>query len=247
MNIRNAGLLLAVVLAALCFVPAAFAGSFFDGWTGDVFVGYNKSNGNTEKSTGSASAQALKKFEHSQYSIKGNMFYSESNNKMDGQKWDILSKYSLDLGEGYRWYNFYQVFADHDYFSDIDYRITPSLGFGCHILTGEDLIWDADAGPGYRITRHRVNTAEDDETLTAVAHTFMKKKIFEKSFLSEDLTVYPALKSDNGTLLKSETVFTNPLRDNLDLEIKYILDYNSKPAGKKKTDTQVIAGIKYKF
>ncbi|MBN1913210.1 MAG: DUF481 domain-containing protein [Candidatus Omnitrophica bacterium] len=75
----------------------------------------------------------------------------------------------------------------------------------------------------------------------------MKKRIFEKAFLSEDLTVYPGLKSDAGVILRSETAFINALRDNLDLEIKYILDYNSEPAGKKKTDTQIIAGIKYKF
>jgi putative salt-induced outer membrane protein YdiY len=59
--------------------------------------------------------------------------------------------------------------------------------------------------------------------------------------------VYPGLKSGSGLLLRSETAFVNPLQANLDLEIKYILDYNSEPAGKKKTDTQIIAGLKYKF
>ncbi|HOU36652.1 MAG TPA: DUF481 domain-containing protein [Candidatus Omnitrophota bacterium] len=241
---------MACAIAVIClsaFANEAAAEGILDGWSGDIFAGYTKTNGNTNKSTGSASAQAIKKFKHSAYQIKGNWLYSESDNKMDGQKWDILNRYTLDFGKDYRWYSFYQVLVDHDYFSDIDYRVTPSAGVGYHILTGEDFIWDVDAGAGYRITRYRVNTAKDDEAPTAVAHTFLKKKIFEKSFLSEDLTVYPGFKSDDGIVLHSETVFTNPLMDNLDFELKYILDHNTEPAGKKKTDTQIIAGLKYKF
>ncbi len=244
-------LLIAVTIAAaflfqLRAIPA-LAQDIFAGWSGDIFLGYNQSNGNTEKASGNFSAQALKKFARSQLLFKGNVFYSETNDNMDGQKWDALSKYSLDFGKDYKWYNFYQVLVDHDYFADIDYRITPAAGLGHHIAASENWTWDIDAGLGYRITRYRINTAKDDEALTAVAHTFMKKKILEKAFLSEDFTVYPGLKSGAGYLIHSETIFTNPLRNDLDLEIKYIIDYNSEPAGKKKTDTQFIAGIKYKF
>jgi len=229
------------------FNGQAFAGGLMKDWSGDIFLGYNKSSGNTNKSSGSVSAQALKKFAHSQFLLKGNVFYSESEKRMDGQKWDTLAKYSLDFGKEYKWYNFYQVYADHDYFSDINYRVTPAAGIGYHIADTEGWVWDADVGAGYRITRHRVNTAEDDEAATAIAHTFMKRRVFEKAFLSEDLTVYPGLKADSGVLVRSETAFINPLQANLDLEIKYILDYNSEPAGKKKTDTQIVAGIKYTF
>jgi len=239
------GALALIGLSGLC--PEARAEGVLDGWTGDIFVGYTKTNGNTNKSTGSASAQAVKKFKRSQYTIKGNWLYSNTNDKMDGQKWDVLNRYTWDFGKEYRWYSFAQVLVDHDYFADIDYRVTPSAGVGYHILTGEDFIWDADAGVGYRITRYRINSAKDDEAPTMVAHTFLKKKIFDKAFLSEDLTVYPGFKADDGIVLHSETVFSNPLRDNLDFEIKYIIDHNTEPAGKKKTDTQIIAGIKYKF
>jgi len=244
---KNAWVAVAVIVATLSFVSTVFASNLLEGWSGDIFLGYSQTNGNTEKTAGSAAAQALKKFDHSQLLFKGNWLYSESNNNMDGQKWDALGKYSMDFGRDYKWYNFYQVLVDHDYFADIDYRVTPSFGIGHHIAASEDWTWDADAGVGYRITRHRVNTAEDDEAPTAIAHTFMKKRVFDKAFLSEDLTVYPSFKSEDGVVLRSETAFTNPLRADLDFEIKYILDYNSEPKGKKKTDTQLIAGLKYKF
>jgi putative salt-induced outer membrane protein YdiY len=76
----------------------------------------------------------------------------------------------------------------------------------------------------------------------------MKKTVFDKAFLSEDLTVYPGLKNSAGVISRSETVFSDPLQKNLDLEIKYIIESNSKPPlDKKKTDAQTIIGIKYIF
>lgn len=229
-------------------VNSANANELLQGWAGDVFVGYNNSNGNTKKASANASAQAVKKIDNKTFTLKGSLSYSETNTNMDTQKWDALAKYAFDFGKDDRWFNFYQVYVDHDYFSDIDYRVTPSSGLGYHIARSEDWSWDVDGGLGYRITRHRVNTSNDDEALTAVAHTFMKKRLLEKAFLSEDLTAYPGLKSDAGVVLRSETAFTNPLSAQLDLELKYIVDYNSEPAaGKKKTDTQFIAGLKYKF
>lgn len=235
------------------FVLFVFSGNgraetLLSGWSGDAFLGYNQSSGNTEKGSASLAAQAIKKFDNARLTLKGSFSYSESDNKMDSRKWDALARYSRDFGKDYRWFKFYQISSDHDHFADIAYRMTPAVGVGYHIFQTDDLVWDVDAGMGYRITRHRVNKAADDEVPTAVLHTFAKKKILQNSFISEDLTVYPGLTSDAGVILRSVTAFTNPINESLDLEIRYIVDYNSEPAeGKKNTDTQMIVGMKYKF
>lgn len=216
-------------------------------WTGNVFAGYNMQSGNTKKAAGNISAAASRKVENGELSLKGDISYSESNKMMDGQKWDAQARYALDFGENNSWYNFYQLNVDHDYFADIDYRITPSAGLGKHIIKSEDLVWDADAGIGYRITKHRT-TDETDDDPTAVAHTYVKKTVFEKAAFSEDLTVYPGLTSNAGVVMRSETAFTNPLSERFDLQLKYIVDLNTEPGpDKKKTDTQLIAGLNYKF
>ena len=237
-----------ILLSFSIFLSVAAAENLTQGWSGNVFAGYSKTSGNTDKSSANLSAEALKKFEHSVFSLKGNMFYSDTNNKMDSQKWDGLAKYTQDFGSEYKWFRFYQVLVDHDYFADINYRVTPAAGIGYHIAGSEEWTWDVDAGLGYRITRYRVNKSQDDETLTAIAHTFMKKKVFTKAFLSEDFTVYPGLKSGSAVVCRSETAFTNPLNGQLDLELKYIVDYNSEPPDNKSSlDKQFIAGLKYKF
>jgi len=226
----------------------AFAAGFWKDWQGDIFAGYDKSSGNTNKASGHLAAQAIKKFGKSEFTLKGSAFYSESEKKMDGQKWDGLAKFSRDFGRDDRWFMIDQVYVDHDYFADIYYRVTPTAGLGYHFSRVPEWIWDVDAGAGYRITRRRVNKSSDTEAPTALVHTFAKKQIFKNSFLSEDFTVYPGLKADAGVVIHSVTEFTNPINESLDLTFKYILDNNSAPAdGKKKTDSQFIAGIKYKF
>lgn len=237
----------AVVLIATTFVARA-DDSLLAGWQGGIFAGYNQSNGNTRKGAAHLEAEADKKSGKNEYLLKTSMSYSETNNTMDGQKWDVLGRYAFDFGTGDKWYNFYQMMVDHDYFADIDYRLTPSTGLGYHIANSDDWKWDADAGLGYRIERHRVNKDTNDEFLSALAHTFMKKRVFDKAYLSEDITVYPGLKSGSGTTVHSESTFANPLTQTLDMELKYILDYDTQPAAnKKKTDTQIVAGLKYKF
>ncbi|MBL8012898.1 MAG: DUF481 domain-containing protein, partial [Candidatus Omnitrophica bacterium] len=151
-------------------------------WTGNVFAGYNMQSGNTKKAAGNLSAAAARRMENGEVSFKGSISYSESNKMMDGQKWDSQARYALDFGQDNVWYNFYQLNVDHDYFADIDYRITPSAGLGRHIVKSEDFTWDADAGIGYRITKHRSTDVTDDDP-TALAHTFLKKSVFEKGAL----------------------------------------------------------------
>lgn len=83
---------------------------------------------------------------------------------------------------------------------------------------------------------------------TALLHTFLKRKIFSSAYISQDLTLYPAFKDDASFILRSESVFTNPISNSLDLELKYIVNLDTKPSqDKKETDTQLLIGIKYKF
>lgn len=217
-------------------------------WSGDLFFGYTRTSGNTDNASGTLSASLNKKVEKNFYLLKGNLFYAETNKKMDTQKWDILAKFTRDFGKDDKYFSFYQVLVDHDYFADIDYRVTPAAGLGWHIAKGDEFLWDVDAGLGYRVTRYRMHSELDDETITAIGHTYLKKKVFTSAYISEDFTIYPGLESGSAIVFRSETAFTNPLSKQLDLELKFIVDYNSEPAqDKTSTDRQFVVGVKYKF
>jgi len=230
-------------LIILMFAVSAYA----DGvWSKNISLGYNKSTGNTEKSEASASLEVKKTLETSVLLGKANTYYSSSNKKMDSQKWTALISYSLDFEKGSPWFSTYKVTADHDRFADIDYRITPFAGVGYWFEKSEDYNLMSEVSLGYEMTGYRSAKADDDE-MVAVARAYFDKKIFDDSTISEDVSVIPSLEG-GGTRVTSETAFTNPLAEGLDLSVKFIVDYDTEPAaGIKKTDTRLVTGLKYSF
>jgi putative salt-induced outer membrane protein YdiY len=164
---------------------------------------------------------------------------------MDGQKWSGQVKYDHDFGADRLWFANLQAGVDHDRFLDIDYRLMPAAGLGRHLVRCDEGVWDADISFGREYTHYRNGTASDD-TAVFIGHTFIRFKIFERACFSEDFTAISRF--ENGVRIISEAVFSNPLRDRIDFEVKYIVEYDSDPAeGKTTTDKRFIAGIKYKF
>lgn len=237
----------------LCLPLAAVSYAQENGkdWNAAVSLGYNQQTGNTQKAQLNVGAEYKRLFneEKEEFSAGGNVLYSSSDKKMDTQKWDAFTRYLWKFGEEYRWFNSYQLTVDHDRFADIDYRITPAAGIGYWIVQEsdeKDWTWMVEGLLGYQITNYR-SAQPDEEEAVFIGHTYFDKKLFDNAKISEDFYVIPSLEG-GGTLFKSVTAFTNPLADNLDLEVKYTVDHDTDPApGIKKTDTLFTVGIKYSF
>ncbi len=216
-------------------------------WKKEISLGYNQSNGNTDNAQFNINGAVKYLLTDAEFSSAIDIYYSETNDKMDTQKWTSLTRYHYDFGEAKVWFNSYQLEIMHDYFADVDYRITPAVGLGYWFSKEED--WKAmlEGSLGYETTEYRTAGLKGDEEMVFIAHTFLKKQILEKAFASEDFSLIPSL-ADSSFRLKSETAFTNPISEGLDLSVKFIVDYNSDPAGdKKKTDTRFITALKYLF
>lgn len=235
-----------VLLLALVLGLNAAAGAEETVWKNDIGVGFDQSKGNTDLAQFNFAAGVAKGWAHSDFSDKFDLFYSSSNRKMDGQKWVNATRYALNFGKADRWFNPYQFMLDHDRFADIDIRYQPSVGLGYWFSTNDDFKWSVEGSLGYQVTEYRSDT-ETKRGMTLPLRTFLSKRVFEKSHLTEDLTFTPSL-ARNGNLIHSETGFINPLAKGLDLTMRYIIDYDSEPGeGKKKTDTRLVAGLKYRF
>ncbi|VAX36965.1 hypothetical protein MNBD_UNCLBAC01-1853 [hydrothermal vent metagenome] len=242
-QIRN--LLLGTVFAfQLLAIQGVAVGA--EDWDGNLSLGYNSASGNTEKTALSVSGELKRIFDGAELLIKGDIYTSSSNKRMDDQKWTGLARTAFDIDDQGRWFSVVQFLMEHDRFADIDVRTTPSAGVGYWISNTDDWKWNVEAQLGYIATSYRSDKL-DTSSAVFVGKTYLEKQIFEKGRISEGLTLTPSL-DGGGFLIKSETEFTNPISDVLDFNIKYILDYNSEPAtGKKKTDTRIITGIKYSF
>ena len=215
-------------------------------WKREFSVGYSQSSGNTEKADLSITGDVKRIMTDSELQIKGDIYYSSADKKMDSQKWLGMLRYTHDFGKDKRWFRLYRLVVDHDRFSDIDYRITPAAGLGYWFFKEEDFKLELDGSLGYQITEHR-SSQPDDEEVVFIAHSYLEKKIFENAIISEDLSVIPSLEG-GGVIIKSESAFINPINNKLDLSVKFIVDYDSDPAsGVEETDTRIVTGLKYSF
>lgn len=233
-----------VLLSFLIALPNIVSAA--EGWKGDIGVGYNQSNGNTEKSSLSVAGHVKRIFEHSDFMLKGDIYMSTTDERLDDQKWSGLASSNFDIDDAGKWFASFGILIDHDRFADIDVRITPSAGIGYWFLDEDDIKLNVEGALGYESTSYR-SGIPDEDGVVALGKVFFEKQIFEKARIAEHITVIPSLEG-GGFRVKSETEFTNPLRDDLDLSVKYVVDHNSEPAaGKKKTDTRIVTGVKYSF
>lgn len=215
-------------------------------WNREVSVGFTQSTGNTEKAELNVAGELKRVMADAEFLANANIYYSSANDKMDGQKWSSLVRYAWDFGDEKRWFNLYQGKVEHDRFADVDYRLLPATGIGYWFSKEDDWKALAEGSLGYEITNYKSNKPDDKEAV-AIGRTYLEKRILENARISEDFSVIPSLE-ENGTRMRSETAFTNPLKEGLDLTVKYIIDYDSEPAsGIKKTDTRFITALTYSF
>ncbi len=221
--------------------------SFADEWKREISLGYNQANGNTDSAQLNLNGAIKYLMTEAEFSSALDIYYGETNNTMDTQKWLSLTRYYYNFGENKVWFNSYQVEVTHDFFADVDYRVTPAVGLGHWFSKEEDWTAMLEGLLGYEITEYRTPGKEKDEGAVFIAHSFLKKRVLEKAFLSEDVSLIPSLES-SGFRVKSETAFINPISASVDLTVKFVVDFNSEPSeDKKKTDTLFVTALKYSF
>jgi len=215
-------------------------------WQGEITAGYNRSDGNTQNGQLTTGFRAKRKTDDDEFDLRGDAYYSSSNEKMDGQKWSSVIRYAFSFWER-KWYNFYKLESDHDRFANIDYRLVPSAGIGYWFSDEPDWKMMVELGGGFEHTVFRDDTADSDEAVL-IPRGFVQKLFFGRVTLSEDIIVYPSLTDTGEYRLHSETVLTTPVSDALSLRVSFIDDYNADaPKDTKKNDILTTTSLVYSF
>lgn len=215
-------------------------------WKREISIGYNKTDGNTKESQFSMNLYANRKTDIDEFTIKGNVYYSSSNDKMDSQKWYTMTRYARSFWDK-EWYNFYKFEADHDRFANINYRLVPSAGVGYWFSDTDG--WKAmlECGMGFEYVKFRDDSKDSLEPII-IPRAFFEKKLFEHTLISQEFILYPSLKDSGEYRMHSESALTNPINDKLSLKFSLIDDYNSSPAPDvKKNDWRLISSLVYSF
>ena len=144
-------------------------------------------------------------------------------------------------------YTFTDWSFEHDRFKDVTARVDGVGGLGYRFWknNGSEFTMDAGFGATY------LNQKHVEETTDPIAQIGMEynQKIFEKTELSQILTVYPSLGDMGNVRLRSETKFMTPLTQSLYWSLNVTDDYNSDPKGVdiSNNDLAVRSGLQYFF
>ena len=217
-------------------------------WKREVALGYNRVTGNTRESQLSGSFLISRNNKHvDEWALKGNIYYSSNNRKMDSQKWYSNGRYAYSFGSTKRWYNFCNMEADHDRFADIDYRLLPSTGIGYWFYDIPEFKLMAEAGIGYEHTAYRSNIKNGNEWVL-IPRAFLEKQLFTNTTISQDMIYYPAFENFNNYRLRSETTLKVAMNSKLSIRISLIDEYNSvPPEDVKKNDLRLITSLACSF
>ncbi len=217
-------------------------------WKKDMTLGYTQEGGNTKSQLGVFSADVDRKTISDEASMKFDSSYSSSGGKMNGKKFYGMLRYATSFGKNLKWYDYYMVEGDEDYFADIYYRVTPGVGVGYWFSDTNDLKSKAELGLGYEYTAYRIETTPDTGQPIMVPRFFLDKRLIANFHLSEDLAAYPSLEDFRDYRVRSETDLVNQINKRWSCKISYIDDFNSDPPpGFKKHDYTWVTSLEYHY
>ncbi len=213
----------------------------------EVSLGYNTSQGNSDAQQFSATFLFDKNRKYvDQWTFKGNISYSESENKMDTQKWYVMGRYAFTFRNNKAWYWFYRLESNHDKFAGVDYRFTPSTGAGYWVYDSQEIKLLLEAVLGLEYTDYY--RQDTDFELVTIPRLFYQYQLSPEATFTQDLYLYPAL-TDFGTIrIRSESSLSFSINKSLSLRLSWIDEYNSEPPhGADENDFTFMTSLVYSF
>ncbi len=216
-------------------------------WKRELALGASISSGNTEEEQFSGKLFANGKGPEDEWTFSASGYLSESDGEAKAERYDGMGRYGASFGDQLAWYHFYMAEATHDRFANIKLRLTPSAGVGYWFSDEEKWKAMAEAGLGVEWTRFRDNTARRTDPV-GMTRAFVEKHFSGNSILTQNFTLWPNLSDVAEYRFKSETVFTNPVTERLNLKFSLVDEYQSEPgAGTKKNDVRLTSELELSF
>ena len=214
-----------VAIAATVAANSAFAQDAATKlWKGDVEFGYYQQEGNTEESSVIGKANAKRSNGQWTYDVAAEAQNSETTGVRSAERYFISNRLAYDFSEFN--YTFGYVCGDKDRFSGFVYQATVAGGYGRRLLKNEKLTWDAEVGPGVRVSEFETASDAGDGQITEAIlrmSTDFAWALSETATFEQKLTVESG---DENTVSKSITSLKTKIVGGLGLKISYTMEYN---------------------
>lgn len=233
-----------ISLLALCASCCAYAQ---DGkiWEGDVELGYVSTSGNTDTSNLKGRVDIKREQDAWRYLVHADALNASQDDERSAEKYFVSNK--LDYKFSDRTYVFGYAGYEDDRFSGFDWQATVAAGLGYRILETDRMTWDAEAGPGYRISKVSDTSTGDSDQREAIlrGYTKFQWKLSANAVFEQEVSVESG--GDN-TVTKSITSLKTAIIERLAMKLSYTVKNSSDvPDDTKHTDTETAVTLVYSF
>jgi putative salt-induced outer membrane protein len=214
-------------------------------WQGDVEFGYVSTTGNSDTSTIKGRTDIKRELDPWRYQIHGDVLNAKENDERSAEKYFLNNK--LDYKFSPRSYVFGYAGYEHDSFSGFDWQVTLASGLGYRLLENDTMTWDAEAGPGYRISKVDDSNSDDSDQREAILRGYTKYtwKLSDTATFEQELSVESG---EDNTVTRSVTSLKTAIVAQLAMKLSYTVKNSSNvPDDTRHTDTETAVTIVYNF
>lgn len=210
------------LLVILASTPAWGAEKTSKPWQGDVEAGMVLTEGNS--SSKSLKTGTKLTYETGAWRHYGafESFTAEQENEGTAEKYFTEGKSGYSFTE----FNYLFVYANYtdDRFTEFDFQTSASAGYGRLIYDNQTVRWDAEIGPGHRVTREREDGDLKQETIAHIATNFVwhisPTSHFEQNVLVES--------GDQNTVTRSKSALIAKINSSFSMKLGYTVTYNQE-------------------
>lgn len=214
-------------------------------WSGDLEVGYVSTGGNSETSTLKGRVDLKREVDNWRYQFHFDSLNAKEEDGRSAEKYFLTNKLDYKFSE--RSYTFAYASYEDDRFSGFDWQAVLAAGYGRRLLETDTMTWDAEVGPGYRISNIGDTAGEEDTEREVIlrAHTKYQWKLTDTATFEQEVTSESG--ADN-TVTRSITSLKTTIIAQLAMKLSYTIRYTEHvPAENKHMDTETAVTLVYAF
>ncbi len=212
-----------------------------DMWSGSTEFGASVTTGNTDSSTINGKFKVGYQDESWKHGFRLEALQASEDGEDTANR--VLGEFESNYALTDRDYLFGVLRGNHDEFSGYDYQASAATGYGRKLWLSDKGFWDAEIGPGVRVSKTD-DGQQETHVITRAASGF-EYQFSDSAKFNQDVTV---LAGENNTEIESISGVTSSLTETLAMKLSYTVQHNTDvPAGTEKTDTYTSVNVVYNF
>ena len=213
-------------------------------WKGNVTLGGNLQDGNTDTMNFSAGALAVRRTDKDRFLL--NFLYNNSEENGERTAENTYGQLKYDYYLNPVWYLYLNVDMLLDKFKDINMRTSVGPGVGYQVWDEDDKALAFEAGVSY--TSEDRDEGEDTDWISARLGVNFLYRLFARVIFVDQFVLYPNLDDTGEYTLRNEAAFVTDIGASWAFKFSNIWERDSDPGPDlEKDDFTWILGLQYAF